>query len=358
VAGTPWKYAVDLPLNVAIAPATDVVLPFIGTGLLIATVGVLLSVRFSRRITAPLADLTAAAEALARGDRDVSLAVIDRKDEIGRLARVFSTMSANVQAVRDRLEAEVGAGRGELHQAVERLKALDEELRRNERFTTLGRLSGSVGHELRNPLGVMSTVVLLMDEMPDASPKLKDYARLLREQIRLSDRIISDLLERARSGAPVLSSVDVSRLIDEVLDHAAVPPSIRVERQHSASRPSVILDRDQVGQILWNLVTNAIQSMSGSPGVLKVAIDQDDTRLRIDVCDSGPGVPACDRERIFEPTFTTKPKGVGLGLPISRAFARANGGDLILYDGGEGACFRLEVPIRMADEALGQDARR
>ena len=357
VAGAPWLYAIDLPRDVAIAPARAVLLPFALTGVLIAVAGAVVSFRFSRRMTTPLADLTSAAEAIARGDRDVPLTATDREDEIGRLARAFSTMSASVQGVRDRLEAEVLERTGEVRQAVDRLTQLDEELRRNERFTTLGRLSGSVGHELRNPLGVMSNVVFLMDELPDASPRLKDYARLLREQIRLSDRIISDLLDRARSGAPVHSVVDAVRLIDDAIERAAVPSSITVRRPRSGSLPAVVLDRDQVGQILWNLITNAVQAMQGGPGTLTVCAALDGPRLRIDVCDSGPGIPAMNREKVFEPMYTTKSHGVGLGLSISRAFARANGGDLSVVDSESGACFRLEISAPVPASADGSTSR-
>lgn len=349
VRGTPWLYVVDLPERVALAPARELILPFVLAGSLIAFSGIFLGLRVSRRITHPLAELTAAAESMARGERKVSLVATAREDEIGRLARAFGTMAANVHAVQDRLESEVDARTGELAEAVERLRQLDTELRQSERFAMLGRLSGAVGHELRNPLGVMSTVVLLLDGLPDASPRLKEYARLLREQIRLSERIISDLLDRARSGAPVRSTVDVSGLLDEVLAHASIPASIRIERRYATPLPPVVLDRDHVRQIVWNLVTNAVQAMQASGGTLTVLASVADGHLRIEVRDTGPGVAAADADRIFEPMYTTKAHGVGLGLSISREVARANGGDLYVSGAGRaGACFVLDLPVMVA----------
>lgn len=349
VRGTPWLYAVDLPERVALAPARDLILPFGIAGSVIALSGILLGLRASRRITNPLAELTAAAEAMARGERQVSLVATERHDEIGRLARAFGTMATSVHAVQDRLESEVGERTGELSEAVERLRQLDRELRQSERFAMLGRLSGAVGHELRNPLGVMSTVVLLLDGLPDASPKLKDYARLLREQIRLSERIISDLLDRARSGAPVRSTVDVTRLLDDVLAHAAVPASIRIERRYAVPLAPVVLDRDHVRQIVWNLVTNAVHAMQPTGGTLTVVVSVAGGHLRIEVRDTGPGIAAADVDRIFEPMYTTKAQGVGLGLSISREVARANGGDLYVAGIGRGgACFVLDLPVMVA----------
>lgn len=228
------------------------------------------------------------------------------------------------------------------------LQTADEQLRKSERFAEIGRLSGNVGHELRNPLGVMRTVVEMIDGMPDASPKLKEYARLLREQLRLSERIITDVLDRARSGVPVHSVVDVTELLDDIVFRAAVPAHIKVERNDVRPLPPVALDRDHVGQIVWNLITNAAQAIQGHmdrPGTITVGACVRDQRLRIEVCDTGPGLSASQAERIFEPMYTTKVAGVGLGLSISRAVARANGGDLFVApSAGAGACFVLDLP--------------
>lgn len=344
IRGTPWLYVVEIPERVALAPANALVVPFLLTGLLIAFAGAFAGVRVSRRITAPLGDLTTAAEAYARGERNVRLAATDRQDEIGRLARAFGSMTDCVSTDRDRLEAEVMARTGELSTASGRLHALHEELRESERLATLGRLSGSVGHELRNPLGVMSNIAFLLDSLPDASEKLKQYAGMLREQVRVSDRIISDLLDRARSGSPVRTAVDVAQLLADIVLRASVPSSIRVERQVAESLPLLVLDRDHVTQILWNLVTNAVQAMQGREGLLTMVASYADQKLRIEIRDSGDGIADSDVERVFEPMFTTKASGIGLGLSVSRAFARANGGELSVKKSDVGACFVLELP--------------
>jgi signal transduction histidine kinase len=348
VKDTPWLYAVELPETVALAPARALIVPFVITGVAIALVGIVIGFRIGRHIAAPITDLTAATEAIARGDRDVALPTAGRDDEIGRLARAFGTMATSVRAVMTRLESEVDQRGGELTATIERLRRMDDELRQSEKFATLGRLSGSVGHELRNPLGVMSTVVVLIDGLPDASPKLKEYARLLREQIRLSERIITDVLDRARSGAPVQSVVDVPQLLDDIVSRAAVPAHIRVVRRDATPLPQVSLDRDHVGQIVWNLLTNAVQAIQGHaqrPGTITIGASVDAGRLRIEVHDTGPGISPAEADRVFDPTFTTKADGLGLGLSISRALAHAGGGELsVVATSGAGACFVLELP--------------
>lgn len=345
--GSPWLYAVELPERLALAPANGLVVPFLITGLLIAFTGAFIGQRVSRRITTPLADLTNAAETLARGERSVGLTATDRADEIGRLARAFNTMAASVTGARDRLEAEVETRTGELSVVSGQVRVLHAELREAERFASLGRMSGNVGHELRNPLGVMSNVAFLLDTLPEASDTLRNYARMLREQIRVSDRIISDLLDRARVGAKVRTVVDIPCVCDEILLRAEVPDTIRVVRDIGMV-PPLMLDRDHLGQILWNLVTNAVQSMQRGPGVLTVGASYTEGRLRIEVRDSGDGIAPADLERIFEPMYTTKASGVGLGLSVSRAFARANGGDLTVLPVERGACFVLELPADVA----------
>ncbi len=343
-----WQYTVELPESDVLAPARRLILPMITAGVLIAVASALLGLLLSRGITAPLIELTAAAEAIARGDRTVHLVERHRADEIGRLARAFGTMADSVNAVLSRLESEVDARAGELGTAMDRLRVLHDELRQHERLAALGRTYGSVGHELRNPLGVMSNVVFLLDTVPDASPKLAQYAALLREQIRLSQRIISDLLDSARdsarAGVPAESPTDVREMVERLLNRAAIPASVRVEVLAQADLPRVVLDADRVGQIIWNLLSNAVQAMPDG-GTLTITADIRDGRLSLAIRDSGPGVAAEERERIFQPLYTTKTDGVGLGLSISREFARANGGDLYVEGDGPGARFVLELPV-------------
>ncbi len=346
VRGTPWRYAVELPMQTATAPARAILGSFLLAGALIAFVMAFLGFQVSRGITQPLVELTGAAEELAAGETGIELRATERTDEIGRLARAFDTMAQNVRLAREQLEWDLASRTGELRAAIEGMQALHDQLQESERLAIIGQMSGSVGHELRNPLGVMSTVVTLLDEMPEAPPRLHEFARLLREQIRLSQRIVDDLLDRVRSITPVRSSVDIEQLVDDVIDRIPVPRNIEIVRRLEPGIPSVLVDRDHVGQVLWNLLNNAIQAMAGEAGRVTLRATTAGDKVRVEVRDDGPGVPAGLRERVFEPLFTTKPNGVGLGLAISRAFARANGGDLVVEErAGDGACFVLTVPF-------------
>jgi signal transduction histidine kinase len=349
VPGTPWALAVETPELVALAPVRSIVWQFAALGLLIVAVGAVAGDRLSRGITRPLGELTNAAEAIAGGDlvrRDVR---VERSDEIGRLARAFGAMAESVRQVQDHLESMIGVRTAELERALNQLRDAQEELVRKERLAMLGQLSSSIGHELRNPLGVMLNAVYFLEmtlpEAPAVSPKAREYLALLREQIRLSERIVSDLLDSVRTRPPQRAFVPVETLVTEHAKRVSVPGRIRLEYDVAPDTPPLYADPDQVGQILVNLLTNGVQAMDGREGALSVRARHDDGRVRIEVRDTGVGVPREHIDRIFEPLFTTKARGIGLGLSVSRTLARANAGDLTVTNHpGGGAVFTLELP--------------
>jgi signal transduction histidine kinase len=349
VPGTPWAIAVETPELVALAPVRSVIWRFAALGLLIIGAGAVAGDRLSRAITRPLGELTDAAEAIAGGDlqrRDVRA---ERSDEIGRLARAFAAMADSVHQVQDHLESMIGVRTAELERALTRLRDAQEELLRKERLAMLGQLSSSIGHELRNPLGVMLNAVyfleMTMPESSPASPKAREYLALLREQIRLSERIVSDLLDSARTRPPQRATLAVEPLLADHVRRVTMPERIRFEYDVAPDVPPVFADPDQVGQILVNLLTNGVQAMDGRGGTLTVRARQWDGRVRIDVQDTGDGVHADHIEKIFEPLFTTRARGIGLGLSVSRTLARANSGDLtVMNHPAGGAVFTLDLP--------------
>jgi signal transduction histidine kinase len=215
------------------------------------------------------------------------------------------------------------------------------------KLATIGQLASSVGHELRNPLGVMSNAAYIIERsMATAPTKAQEYLKVLNAQIRLSERIVTDLLDSARNSSPQRRRVDVETLLTEQLERVTVPSNVRVDMAIDPGLPRVNVDPDQVGQILVNLFTNATQAMDEQPGVLSVAARNGDWRVRIQVCDTGPGVPEELGDKIFEPLFTTKARGIGLGLSVSKSLAMANSGSLSVANHPDGgAVFTLDLPV-------------
>lgn len=347
VSGTPWSVAVETPEQVVLAPVRSVVWRFSVIAMLIIASGALIGDRLSRGMTRPLEQLAASAEGIAGGDLERRDIAIDRSDEIGRLGRSFAVMADSVRDAREHLESMIGVRTDALERALAQLKDAQEELVRKERLAMLGQLSSSIGHELRNPLGVMLNAVYFLEmTLKDSPPKAREYLRLVREQIRLSERIVSDLLDSARTRPPQRAVLCVEDVVSECSKRVPVPATIRVERDVPADLPPAYADPDQLGQILVNLFTNAVQAMDGREGTLIVRARQHDRQVRIEVQDTGDGVAEEHQDKIFEPLFTTKARGIGLGLSVSRSLARANSGELrVMNHSSGGAVFMLDLPV-------------
>jgi signal transduction histidine kinase len=342
---TPWILWVEVPRSVALGPAGVFVRRGLPLSLLVVALGSVFAWIVARRVTRPLDELTAAADSIAAGDL-TRRAQINVKDEFGRLGVVFNAMAANVEGSYHKLEDRVRERTADLEQALVTLKSTQEELVRREKLAMLGQLASGVGHELRNPLGVMTNAVYFLEMVqPNAEPVVKEYHALLRSQIGLSEKIVSDLLDFARIKPPRRESVPLTRLIDDQLSRVSVPEDIRVVRELAAGLPHVHVDPVQIGQVVLNLLVNAVQAMEEQGGVLTLRGSIDDGRVRLDVIDTGPGVKPELQEKIFEALFTTKARGIGLGLAVSRSLAEANHGKLSLTSKpGEGATFTLIVP--------------
>jgi C4-dicarboxylate-specific signal transduction histidine kinase len=255
-------------------------------------------------------------------------------------------MAESIQMSHDTLEFQIGERTEELSAALTRLQEAQEELIRKEKLATLGQVSGSIAHELRNPLGVMTNALFYLSTvLEDAPPKVREHLAKVRAQVRLSESIINGLLSFTRSGPPSVEHVDAAQLIDEQLVRMVLPETVTVQRDVPADIPALRADPVHVAQILMNLLTNAVQAI-GTAGVLSIRARPVADRVRIEVSDSGPGIAAENRERIFEPLFTTKARGIGLGLSVSRTLAQANGGTLQVVPSasGSGATIALELP--------------
>jgi signal transduction histidine kinase len=246
--------------------------------------------------------------------------------------------------------------RWEAHQRLEeRVNERTKELRdtqdallRRERVAVLGQLAGGVGHELRNPLGVMNNAVFyLAAVLRDAPDDVQEYLGILRRQIDLSDKIIGKLFDFARGELPDRQPVALPELVRAQLQRME-PGGVTTRVDLPGDLPDAQVDPVQIGQVILNLLTNALQAM-GERGTLTIEGGVNGQFVELRVTDSGPGVLPENTEKIFEPLFTTKARGMGLGLAVSRLLARANGGELTARSAeGGGACFVLSLPTATA----------
>jgi len=342
--GTPWVFTVAFPTRAVVAPARAFLSTMAGIATFCLTVGLIAAWLLSRRITTPLHQLTEAADAIAAGDHS-RRAGLERSDELGRLSRSFDAMALQVDEARQRLEEKVIARTGELDIALLRLQETQEALVRREKLAVLGQLASGVGHELRNPLGVMSNAVYYLDAVQQDAPEdVRKYLGMLREQISLSAKIVNDLLDFSRITPAERLPIPLEHIAETQLRRLSPPERIKIVREFPPTLPLVHVDPVHAGQVVLNLLTNAVQAMAEG-GTLHLRGSASNGKVLLEVSDTGPGVPPEHLDKIFEPLFTTKPTGIGLGLAVSKSLAQANGGDLSCASRpGRGATFAFAMP--------------
>ncbi|HVZ72882.1 MAG TPA: protoglobin domain-containing protein [Polyangia bacterium] len=225
---------------------------------------------------------------------------------------------------------------------------LVEKNRTAERLATIGQFAANVGHELRNPLGVVeSSLYLVRQHLGEQAraPLVAKHLDRIGAEVRRANQTIVDLLDLARNKPPTRTPTDLALVVESAADAALLPPGITFESTVPAGFVASV-DGDQLRQVLVNLIANASQAMNGH-GRIWVEADVAPTGARrLRVRDEGPGVPVDDRRRIFDALFTTKAKGSGLGLALCRRIMEAHGGAIELEDAPAGASFLVTMPAR------------
>ncbi len=263
------------------------------------------------------------------------------------------------------LEEKVRERTTELQQANQRLSQLNEELDakvkertqqllvaqdellRKEKLAVLGQVAGSVGHELRNPLGVMSNAVFFLQTvLADADDSTKEYLGIIRDEIGSSERIVSDLLDSVRTKPPQPERVEAGELIAQTLRKCSVPPCVAVRLEIAEALPPLRVDPLQLQQVLRNLISNAVEAMPEG-GTLEISALENPpgSSVTIAVRDSGSGMAPEVLAKLFQPLFTTKARGIGLGLVVVKNLTEANGGSVqVQSEAGKGSRFAVTLP--------------
>jgi signal transduction histidine kinase len=234
----------------------------------------------------------------------------------------------------------------QLRQSLADLEVAQEQLVRHERLAAIGELASAVGHELRNPLGVITNALYLLRAGLGNSVDERILRQLVtaEREVGAAGLIVGDLLDFSRAREPVTSTFDLDELMDEVVSIVPPPPSVTVDRAELPGPIAVTADRDQLRQVLLNLLSNAYEAMPEG-GQVEVALSASDSRVHIVVVDNGAGMDQETLGRVFEPFFTRKAKGIGLGLAVTRRIVEAHGGTIAVHsEPGEGARFSVDLP--------------
>ncbi|KIG16564.1 periplasmic sensor signal transduction histidine kinase [Enhygromyxa salina] len=296
--------------------------------LLLGVAALVIAVRLRRAVLAPLARLSAAARRFGAGEFDF---------RVGTQGLDTSELSALGGALD--------------HMAVE-LEAREQELLRTERIAAIGQLTAGIAHEINNPIGVirgyLKTMIPAVPTLgPDDQQELLEELKILDEEAAACQRIVEDLLGFAREPALEWQRVQISELVDDAVRRFTStlahdpPPQIEID----VDAATLELDPVRMHQVLANLLRNAVDASPSSGAKLQLRGRVHPNHYTLEVTDNGPGIAADKRERVFEPFFSERRSGSGLGLAVSRGIVEAHGGRIYAAQpsAGQGARITLEI---------------
>ena len=385
--GESWFILISQDLDLALTKVADTEKWIVGIGVLVIGTMALTALIVSGKMSRPVIELTEHAKRIGSGDLGVQID-IGSKDELGVLGAAFNKMVNNLRQTmvsRDSLIEEVEERTSDLKRANEQLRKeiserkqaeetvrkterellnrqrkekelveaeLDktrEELVKKTRLATLGQLTATISHEIRNPLGtIRSAVYSVAKDVRGRTPRVDRALDRAERNIVRCDQIIEDLLDYTRTREPKLTPTDVDRWLDTMLDEQEIPEQISVIRSLNAGI-ELDVDREQLRRCVVNLLTNACQAMDQTQADgarLTVETATEDDRLLVSVGDTGCGIDREGMDRIFEPLYTTKGFGVGLGLFVVDQLMRQLGGGITFQsEPGRGTTASLWLPL-------------
>jgi signal transduction histidine kinase len=236
----------------------------------------------------------------------------------------------------------------DLRNYVKRVEESQQALLRVEKMAAAGRLTASIAHEVNNPLQSVQNCLHLAGHENVPPEKRKEYFELAKKELDRLMKTMQRMLDFYRPGAAKVEQVDLLELLQHVLSLTSQQlgqKNITIQTELPASLPLIYAVSSQIQQIFFNLILNSLDAMSGG-GELTISARAVKNGVEMIFEDNGPGIPPDRRENVFEPFFSTKEGGTGLGLTVSYNIVTAHGGTLDLIQGrGSGACFRLFLPM-------------
>lgn len=308
-------------------------------------------------ITQPIQALREAAVKLGQGDFDYLPDLRMPNDEIGELAHTFMQMSeslkvktAEIISAKEELEKLNRNLENRVEARTRELKSAQDELIKKERLAAIGQMASVVGHEIRNPLAVIKNSVYYINARLTATsnpdPKIIKHISIIESEIQQANGIINEILGFARTKELNLKPQRLNTYLEDLMTSFPFPPHIQVIKEFATENPVVNIDVDEMTQAVRNLIRNAIEVMP-EHGTLKIKTEVDSNGfVKLQVEDTGPGIPKDILDKIFTPFFTTKARGTGLGLAVvKKVIDRHKGKVEVFTQSGKGTTFKLSIPI-------------
>ena len=341
-----WGMVVKIDTKEAFRPAVSLRdwSFFIGV---ITTIGVILAAFLvSGSISNPIINLTRTTRRIAGGDL-TSKVDIQGSIEIGELGASFNKMMEQLEMSREELTEHRDHLKEMVDERTKELKKAQEKLISEERFAVLGKLSGGIAHEIRNPLATIdSTAYYLKRKLKDADEKTRSRLDRIIDQVRETTDIIQSLQDLTKMKEPKKTLMDVCNIIEDGICISNIPRSVEIVNKVTKDKFFVDIDGKQIAIVLRNIFANAVQAMFNK-GTIRITVDKaEDDFLEVSVMDSGPGIEPENLKKIFQPFFGTKARGFGYGLTICKMIMEKHGGSIKAQSGeGKGATFILFFPF-------------
>jgi signal transduction histidine kinase len=332
--------------------ALALALGFVVPAILLVTILVHLTVR--QLLERPLNAILRAMERTAKGDLRAR-AAISNNDEFGAIAAGLNEMLDQLEAFNHSLHEQIDEAtrdlsfrNAQLAASQHQLLATREALGRAERVAALGQVAANVAHQAGTPLNLMSGYVQMIIDDSRTDERARLRLQTVEAQIQHVTRVLRTMLDRARpsSGVEAVALGQVIARVREIAQPQLTRSNIRLETSVAEGLPAVKADATQLEMALLNLITNALDAMPGG-GTLSIRACVRAAQIRLEVADTGPGLPAHILDHLFDPWVTTKPpgQGSGLGLAIVRDVVRTYGGSISAHNQSPGAVFVIELPV-------------
>ena len=335
-----------------------VALGFAVPTIVLVTILVHLTVR--QLVGQPLSAILRTMDETAGGDLRART-TMTRRDELGTIATGLNEMLDQLerfnQSLHERIEEatrDLSLRNAQLAASQSELFALRESLARAERVAALGQVAANVAHQAGTPLNLVSGYVQMIRDDPRTDDRTRSRLLTVDAQIQQVTRVLRTMLDHARqpSGFEIVALADIIERVREVAQPRLSRSNIRLQISVAEDLPAVKADATQLEMALLNLVTNALDAMPGG-GTLSIAATARPEGIRVEVADTGSGIPAEVIDRLFDPWVTTKPagQGTGLGLAIVRDVVRAHGGSVSASNQSTGALFVIDLPAANSDRS-------
>jgi two-component system NtrC family sensor kinase len=334
-----------------------VVYSFLGIALLCLFLVFIMYLFITTGITNPLRDMVVATEKIAQGDLYHAVD-IESRDEIGQLAVSFNQMVSELKTAQEKLKEWAETLERRVKERTEALEKAQYQLIQSEKLASLGKLAAVVAHEINNPLAGILTYIKLLIKITGKEPfpmtraqEMKEYLSVMDTEMARVTRIVKDLLTFARQSKPRIEKTDVNSIVEKslsLLENKLKLQNIQLQCILDTTLPLVPCDFSQIQQVIMNIIINGSESMAeGGALTIKSSHLPDNEFVGIEIADTGTGISPEHLSKIFDPFFSTKEagKGVGLGLSIVYGIINEHKGSVeVKSTKGKGTTFFIKLP--------------